>query len=120
MFFNTVLTVALASLTAAGHAPPSYYPPIKQNTFSLAIRVGYGDDAKNLSLAARPAAPASNSLVFVGSGEAPATVGTPIYVNGTSPTASLFAIYTDGQTYGLRAADVVSLVTILKPYDSIS
>jgi hypothetical protein len=108
MIFASILTFALATFAVAGPSAPTNYPVIKHKTFSLAIRVGFGDDAKNLTLVARPAAPSSNSLVFVGSGEAPAKVGAPIYVNGTSPTASLFAVYTDGQTYGLRAADVVS------------
>jgi hypothetical protein len=120
MIFTSIITFTLANFAVAGPSAPTTYPIIKPKTFSLAIRVGYGDQAKNLSLIAQPAAPSSNSLVFVGCGEAPATVGTPIYVNGTSPTASLFATYTDGQKYGLRAADVVSDVIMLRLYTEMS
>jgi hypothetical protein len=119
MIFTSILTFALATFAVAGPSAPTRYPPIKPKTFSLTMRVGYGDEAKNLTLVARPATPSSNSLVFVGSGQAPATVGTPIFVNGTSPTASLFAVYTDGQTYGLRAADVVSNGVMLMSNETV-
>jgi len=99
---------AIVLACAAVHAAPTAQATnaISRNaTFSLAMRVGYGETAKNVSLVAVPSGTDSNSLVLVGREKSSKTRATPVYQNGTSPNAALDAIY-HGKSYGLRAADV--------------